>query len=632
MRLCVVGNGPVGQRLVDALRERDADGAWQVTVVGEEPRRAYDRVALSSYFDGVSADELDLVADGCYDGTGAALHLGETVVGIRRDARIVTTSRERSIGYDALVLATGSYPFVPPVPGRDLPGCFVYRTLDDLDAIRAAAETAAARRGGRPAAMVVGGGLLGLEAARALRLLGMSPHVVELAPRLMPLQVDEGGGSAAAPADRGAGRHRAHRRLGRPHRSRPGPAARGPDQRRRPRRRPRRLLRRHPSPRRTRPDRRPRGRPARRGRRRRRRPHRGRVHLRGRRVREHRRRRVRARRARLRDGRGGGRPATGRGGRVPRRRHRDEAQADGRRRRQLRRRARHDAGRARGDGQQPGRAQLRQARRVRRCVHPARRDLRRRRVEIRAAAPAGRRSPARRPARAHRPGRRRRARFRRDARLGPGLLVQRRDEGADLRRHRRARADRRPRRQGVHAGRDDLRLLRPAAQDAARRERGRAEQCSLRALHALAARAVRDRPGDRHQHVHRARATARHRSRLRHLQAGRRLDPGQPEQGRSPARRRAGRAAGHQRPLPRQHPEERHLLGGAAHPRRRDHAREAARDRRGGPRLRPLHEDHRGAADRPARRAGGAAAADLGAAWWRPVSSPGTRTARRCGR
>src|SRR5260221_8103349 len=97
--------------------------------------------------------------------------------------------------YDALVLATGSYPFVPPVPGAALPGCFPYRTLGDLDAIKAAAERAATSTRGRRVGLVIGGGLLGLEAARALRLLGMSPHVVELAPRLMPLQVDEGGGA-----------------------------------------------------------------------------------------------------------------------------------------------------------------------------------------------------------------------------------------------------------------------------------------------------------------------------------------------------------------------------------------------------------------------------------------------------
>ena len=97
-------------------------------------------MALSSYFDGVSADELDVVADGCYESSDCILHLNETVTSIDRSARTVTTNQGRQLGYDALVLATGSYPFVPPVPGRELPGCFVYRTLDDLDAIRATAE------------------------------------------------------------------------------------------------------------------------------------------------------------------------------------------------------------------------------------------------------------------------------------------------------------------------------------------------------------------------------------------------------------------------------------------------------------------------------------------------------------
>jgi nitrite reductase (NADH) large subunit len=192
--LVVVGNGMVGQRFVEALRERDRARRWRVTVFGEEPRRAYDRVALSSYFDGVPAADLDLVAPGCYGAEDCALHLDEPVTAIDLAGRTVTTGRGRTVGYDALVLATGSYPFVPPVPGRDLPGCFVYRTLDDLDAIRAAVQRAATRTRGRRAGLVVGGGLLGLEAARAVRLLGLSPHVVELAPRLMPLQVDDAGG------------------------------------------------------------------------------------------------------------------------------------------------------------------------------------------------------------------------------------------------------------------------------------------------------------------------------------------------------------------------------------------------------------------------------------------------------
>jgi nitrite reductase (NADH) large subunit len=198
--LVVAGNGMVGQRLVEALRDRDARRRWRVTVLSEEPRRAYDRVNLSSYFDGADAESLDLVPDDCYGAGGYELCLGEAVVSIERAARTVRTSLGRTLRYDALVLATGSYPFVPPLPGADLGsadgrGCFVYRTLDDLDAIRAAAVKAAATTPGRRAGLVVGGGLLGLEAARALRLLGMSPHVVELAPRLMPLQVDEGGGA-----------------------------------------------------------------------------------------------------------------------------------------------------------------------------------------------------------------------------------------------------------------------------------------------------------------------------------------------------------------------------------------------------------------------------------------------------
>jgi nitrite reductase (NADH) large subunit len=181
----------VGQRLVGALRDRDAQRRWRVTVLAEEPRPAYDRVALSSYLDG--AGDLSLVGAGWYGSGGYEICLGEAVTAIDRSSRTVATSRERVLRYDALVLATGSSPVIPPVPGADLPGCFPYRTIEDLDAIRAAALAAAAA--GRRAGLVVGGGLLGLEAARALQLLGLVPHVTELAPRLMPQQVDEGGGA-----------------------------------------------------------------------------------------------------------------------------------------------------------------------------------------------------------------------------------------------------------------------------------------------------------------------------------------------------------------------------------------------------------------------------------------------------
>jgi nitrite reductase (NADH) large subunit len=187
MRLVVVGNGMVGQRLVDAVRARDITGHWQLTVLGEERYPAYDRVALTSYLTGRSAADLGVVPDGCYDGTLAVLRLGDPAVALDRAARTVTTASGAVFGYDALVLATGSAPFVPPLPGADLPGCFVYRTLEDLDAIRRC--VAHARTG-----IVVGGGLLGLEAAGALHGMGLATHIVEMAPRLMPVQVDEAGG------------------------------------------------------------------------------------------------------------------------------------------------------------------------------------------------------------------------------------------------------------------------------------------------------------------------------------------------------------------------------------------------------------------------------------------------------
>ncbi|MET9022234.1 nitrite reductase large subunit NirB [Actinopolymorpha sp. NPDC004070] len=188
MKLVVVGNGMVGQRFVEALRARDTEGRWEVTVLAEESRPAYDRVGLSAYFTGTSAEELSLVPEGFYDDAAeVTLRLGEPALSVDRDRRVVTTARGE-YAYDALVLATGSYPFVPPVAGSDLPGCFVYRTLEDLEAL-------AAHCAGRHAGAVVGGGLLGLEAANALRLLGLRTHVVEFAPRLMPMQLDEAGGA-----------------------------------------------------------------------------------------------------------------------------------------------------------------------------------------------------------------------------------------------------------------------------------------------------------------------------------------------------------------------------------------------------------------------------------------------------
>ncbi|WAL64835.1 nitrite reductase large subunit NirB [Amycolatopsis cynarae] len=193
--LVVVGHGMVGHRLVEALRAEDTEHAWRVVVLAEEPRAAYDRVALTSYVDGWDAGALALPGADYAGDELVELRLDDPVVKIDRAAGNVVTAAGFTQHYDALVLATGSRPFVPPVPGHDLPGCFVYRTIEDLDAIRETVERVKSAKRGRAAAMVVGGGLLGLEAAKALRDMGLSPHVVEMAPRLMPLQVDEGGGS-----------------------------------------------------------------------------------------------------------------------------------------------------------------------------------------------------------------------------------------------------------------------------------------------------------------------------------------------------------------------------------------------------------------------------------------------------
>ena len=186
----VVGHGMVGHRFVEALTARDDAGRFQVTVLSEEPRLAYDRVALSSFFDG--ADEAALRLPPLLTVPGVDLRLGVSASSLDLAGQVIVTSDGSALPYDELVLATGSYPFVPPVPGHNAPGCFVYRTLDDLEAIRSAASASA----GNPATgVVIGGGLLGLEAANALRLLGLAPHVVELAPHLMAVQVDEGGGA-----------------------------------------------------------------------------------------------------------------------------------------------------------------------------------------------------------------------------------------------------------------------------------------------------------------------------------------------------------------------------------------------------------------------------------------------------
>ena len=188
--IVLVGHGMVGQRFLEALAERGLTATHRVVVLCEEPRPAYDRVQLTSYFSGRTPEELSLTDAEFIKDHGIELYVGDPAETIDRAAKTVTARSGLVVEYDALVLATGSYPFVPPVPGKDSDGCFVYRTIEDLLAIEAYAKSRATT------GAVVGGGLLGLEAAGALKGLGLATHIVEFAPRLMPVQVDEGGGAA----------------------------------------------------------------------------------------------------------------------------------------------------------------------------------------------------------------------------------------------------------------------------------------------------------------------------------------------------------------------------------------------------------------------------------------------------
>src|SRR5580698_1047577 len=177
MKIVVVGHGMVGHKLLECLAENGA-GHLDVTVVCEEPRAAYDRVHLSEFFSGKSAEDLSLVEAGFFERENFLLKLDAKAESIDRIARTVTVSTGETLAYDKLIIATGSYPFVPPLPGRDRPDCFVYRTIEDLEAMQGCG--ARSKTG-----TVIGGGLLGLECAKALRDMGLETHVVEFAPRLM---------------------------------------------------------------------------------------------------------------------------------------------------------------------------------------------------------------------------------------------------------------------------------------------------------------------------------------------------------------------------------------------------------------------------------------------------------------
>ena len=187
--LVVVGNGMVGHHFVEKAIELGLNTTYDIHVFAEEDRPAYDRVYLSSYFEHKDATKLNLVDMADYDATGIQLHLNKKIVDIDSEAHTLTVEGGESVEYKKLVLATGSYPFVPPIEGGDHAHCHVYRTIADLDDILETAQKPSAKKG-----VVVGGGLLGLEAAKALVTLGLDTYVVEFAPQLMGVQLDPAGG------------------------------------------------------------------------------------------------------------------------------------------------------------------------------------------------------------------------------------------------------------------------------------------------------------------------------------------------------------------------------------------------------------------------------------------------------
>jgi len=185
-KLVIVGNGMVGWKLCERIAELDTAGRYQVVSFCEEPRPAYDRVGLTGFFEKASADEMLLVAPEWYRQRGIRLLLNERATVIDRRRKVIQSSSGERVPYDVAVLCTGSNAFVPPIPGVDKAGVFVYRTIEDLIGIRDYAKRS-------KRAVVMGGGLLGLEAAKAMHEMGLETHVVEFSPRLMPRQLDGAG-------------------------------------------------------------------------------------------------------------------------------------------------------------------------------------------------------------------------------------------------------------------------------------------------------------------------------------------------------------------------------------------------------------------------------------------------------
>src|SRR5688572_12898541 len=187
-RLVVIGNGMAGARVVEEILKINSS-LFDITMIGGEPYGNYNRILLSNVLNG-SQDPKEIFLNSLewYEKNDINLLAGVQAVSIDRQARTVLMADDRLVPYDKLILATGSQPFVPPIPGVNLQGVFVFRTLDDCAAITKYASNA-------QTAAVIGGGLLGLEAAKGLMTHGPAVHIVEMSPTLMSMQLDGAGGT-----------------------------------------------------------------------------------------------------------------------------------------------------------------------------------------------------------------------------------------------------------------------------------------------------------------------------------------------------------------------------------------------------------------------------------------------------
>ncbi|MDB5279716.1 MAG: assimilatory nitrite reductase large subunit precursor [Ferruginibacter sp.] len=187
MKIIVIGNGMVSYKFCERLVAKATAASFEITIFGEEIRPAYDRVHLSEFFSGKTADDLLMAPASWYAENNITLHTGDPIQQIDRSNKTVHSFKGITQSYDVLILATGSSAFVPPIPGVEKDGVFIYRTIEDLEMMTAYAKKA-------KTGAVIGGGLLGLEAAKAMIDLGITDtHVIEFAPRLMPRQIDEAG-------------------------------------------------------------------------------------------------------------------------------------------------------------------------------------------------------------------------------------------------------------------------------------------------------------------------------------------------------------------------------------------------------------------------------------------------------